>query len=235
MPSTRLKQTLGFFLIPAAAFLFSRAVAVFWGASGSDAQRVITEETARRVVKALDAFGLAHRRLPTEEEGLAPLSPGYLDTVPGDAWGRSFAYVPSVDNRWADVISYGSDGERGGAGAAADISGRFGSPMLQRPALVDVVARMSFFAVLLVGLVGARRSAWAAGMLAGTAALFGLLLLATVATVIDLSPAGVLTSVLILCCGTGSIAILRRAPGSSVLTSGAALCAYAVLAQLIAE
>jgi hypothetical protein len=235
MPSTHLKQTLGFFLIPAAAFLFARTVAVCWGDSGSDPQRLVTEETARQIVKALDAFGVAHRRLPTVEEGLAPLSPGYLDTVPNDAWGRSFAYAPSVDNRWADVTSYGSDGEPGGAGAAADISGRYGSPMLQRPALVDVLARMSFFAVLLVGFLGAHRFAWAAGVLAGTATLFGLLLLATVATVIDLSLAGASTSIVILSCFTGSIAVLRRTPGSSALTSGVALCAYALLAKLIAE
>jgi general secretion pathway protein G len=235
MLSTHLKQTLGFFLVPAAAFLFSRAVAVCYGDSASAAQRVITEETARRIVKALDAFGVAHHRLPTAEEGLAPLSPGHLDTAPNDAWGRSFAYAPSVDNRWADVISYGGDGEPGGTGEAADISGRFGSPMLQRPALVDVLARMSFFAVLLVGFLLARRSAWAAGMLAGAAALFGVLLLATVATAIDLSPAGVLTLVVILSCLTGSIAVLRRTPGSSALTSGAALWAYVLLGKLIAE
>jgi general secretion pathway protein G len=235
MLSTHLKQTFGFFLVPAAVFLFSRAVTVGWGDSGSDTRRVITEESARRIVKALDAFRVTHHRLPTAEEGLAALSPGYLDTAPSDAWGRSFAYAPSVDNRWADVISYGSDGEPGGKGAAADISGRFGSPMLQRPVLVDVLARMALLAVLLIGLLRARRSPWAAGMLAGTATLFGLLLLATVAAVIDLSPAGVWTAVVILSCLTGSIAVLRRTPGATVLTAGAALCAYVMLGKLIAE
>jgi general secretion pathway protein G len=235
MPSSRLKQALGFCLVPVAVLLFSRGVTVCWGDSSSNAQRVITEDTARRIVKALDAFGIAHHRLPTVEEGLAPLLPDYLDTAPSDAWGHSFAYVPSRDSRWADVISYGRDGEPGGSGAAADISGRFGSPTLQRPVAVDILARMTFLAVLLVGVLGSRRSAWAAGMLAGTASLFGLVLLATVASVIDLSLAGGLTLVVVLSCLTGSIAVLWRAPGSSALTTVAALCAYVLLGNLIAE
>jgi general secretion pathway protein G len=235
MPSSRLKQALGFCLVPLAVFLFSRGVTVYWVDSSSNAQRVITEDTARRIVKALDAFGAAHHRLPKVEEGLAPLSPDYLDTVPSDAWGRSFTYAPSVDSRWADVISYGRDGELGGSGAAADISGRFGSPMLQRPVVVDIVARMTLFAVLTVGLLAAHRSEWAAGILAGTATVFGLVLLATVANVIDLSPAGVSRFTVVLSCLTGSLAVLWRAPGSSAVTVVAAVCAYLLLGNLIAE
>jgi general secretion pathway protein G len=235
MPSTHIKHALGFLLVPVLDFLFARGVTACYGELANDTRHLITEETARRITQALDTFRVAHHRIPTAVEGLAPLSPDYVDAVPRDAWDRPFVYAPSVDNRWADIISYGADGKPGGRGDAADISATFGSPNLYQHALVDLLARGSFFLVLLAGFLGARRSAWAAGMLAGTAALLGLVLLAVVATVLDASPTGVLTSIVTLGCLTGSIAVLRRTPGAPALTSTAILCAYVLLGKLIAE
>jgi general secretion pathway protein G len=50
---------------------------------------------------------------------------GYLDShiVPRDGWKHEFVYlVPGPDNAPYEIISYGSDGEPGGTGDAADIS-----------------------------------------------------------------------------------------------------------------
>ena len=50
---------------------------------------------------------------------------GYLDSpqVPHDPWDRPYLYlVPSRSGRSFEIITYGSDGEPGGEGEAADLS-----------------------------------------------------------------------------------------------------------------
>lgn len=200
-----------------------------------DARRAITEDSARRLVRALDTFRLAHRRLPKMEEGLAALVPESFETVPLDAWGNPFVYVPSADGRWADVVSLGADGEPGGRGESSDISGRFGSANLALPAWVNVVGNVLFPSLLVIGGFAARRSAFVAGMLAGTATMFGVLLLAAVAAPLDFSVTGIAALLATLGCFSGSIAIFRRTPGSRLLAPTAALCAYTLLSTLINE
>lgn len=47
----------------------------------------------------------------------------YIDTeVPLDPWGNEYVYkVPGANNLPYEIISYGSDGEKGGEGSAEDI------------------------------------------------------------------------------------------------------------------
>ncbi|MCE9615852.1 MAG: type II secretion system major pseudopilin GspG [Lentisphaerae bacterium] len=88
---------------------------------------------------ALQVYHMQNSMYPTQEQGLEalcrlPTTPpvpasypdeGYLDThnLPLDQWGRPYVYlVPGTDNQPYEVISYGSDGEPGGTGDAADIS-----------------------------------------------------------------------------------------------------------------
>ena len=78
-------------------------------------------------------------RYPTGQQGLealcrkpttAPIPPayeegGYLKKpgIPRDEWGNAFVYmVPGPDGTPYEILSYGSDGEPGGEGEAADIS-----------------------------------------------------------------------------------------------------------------
>jgi general secretion pathway protein G len=234
MISTRAKCAVAFLLAPTLAFSFARAVAAYHGEAASDTRRIVTQETARRLILVLDAFRAAHHRLPSANEGLELLSPGYLETIPADGWGRPFAYTPSVDNMWADVVSYGADGKPGGTGDAADVSGRVGSLALRPPAFVDFLAEMVFFAILLIGLLGSGRSPWAAGMLSGTSAFCALLLFSVITAAFELSLMAVLAPLAALLCLTGSLAVLRRTPGAPVLASGSALCAYALLGKLFA-
>jgi len=88
---------------------------------------------------ALQLYQMEQGRIPTQEQGLQALCTcptvepiperypenGYLDsrTVPLDPWGHPYVYlVPGTTGEPYEIISYGSDGEPGGTGEAADIS-----------------------------------------------------------------------------------------------------------------
>ncbi len=88
---------------------------------------------------ALQIYQLEQGHLPTQEQGLEALChkprqapvpeqyppAGYLDkrSLPKDPWGRPYIYlVPGRSSEPFEILSYGSDGEPGGDGTAADIS-----------------------------------------------------------------------------------------------------------------
>ena len=82
---------------------------------------------------ALDLYYLDVGRYPSSSEGLAALAqrPGGATTwngpylkggiVPNDPWGHPYIYRSPSEHGDYDVISYGSDGQEGGTGTAADI------------------------------------------------------------------------------------------------------------------
>jgi general secretion pathway protein G len=83
---------------------------------------------------ALDLFYLDAGRFPSSGEGLAALvqrTPGvtswngpYLKggSVPADPWSHAYVYRAPGEHGPYDIVSYGSDGQEGGSGVAADIS-----------------------------------------------------------------------------------------------------------------
>jgi general secretion pathway protein G len=83
---------------------------------------------------ALDLFFLDTGRYPSSSEGLAALvqRPGAIaswngpyvkgGTIPNDPWGNPYVYRAPGQHGAYDLISYGSDGQEGGTGAAADIT-----------------------------------------------------------------------------------------------------------------
>jgi general secretion pathway protein G len=83
---------------------------------------------------ALDLFYLDAGRFPSTSEGLAALvkqTPGvsawngpYLrgGNVPNDPWSHGYVYRSPGEHSPYDILSYGSDGQEGGSGVAADIS-----------------------------------------------------------------------------------------------------------------
>jgi general secretion pathway protein G len=83
---------------------------------------------------ALDLFYLDLGRYPSGSEGLAALTerPGSADgwsgpylrggLVPNDPWGHSYLYRAPAERGPYEIISFGSDGQEGGSGTAADIS-----------------------------------------------------------------------------------------------------------------
>ena len=92
----------------------------------------------KQLKTAVNLFYAEQHRYPSQEEGLRALVQkpegiraedfprgGYLDTldVPRDPWGRDYIYLaPGRHGEPFEIISYGSDGEPGGEGDAADIS-----------------------------------------------------------------------------------------------------------------
>jgi general secretion pathway protein G len=83
---------------------------------------------------ALDLFYLDAGRFPSTAEGLAALvrpTPGvaawngpYLKggNVPSDPWNNAYVYRAPGEHSPYDIVSYGSDGQEGGSGLAADLS-----------------------------------------------------------------------------------------------------------------
>jgi general secretion pathway protein G len=83
---------------------------------------------------ALDLFYLDAGRFPSTSEGLAALmqrTPGvaawngpYLkgNVLPTDPWSHPYVYRAPGNHAPYEITSYGSDGQEGGSGLAADIS-----------------------------------------------------------------------------------------------------------------
>ena len=86
--------------------------------------------------RALGAFRIDVGSYPTSEEGLAALvtkpsdsakaskwNGPYLEkTAPLDPWGKPYIYRSPGSKSDYELISYGKDGQPGGAGDAADLS-----------------------------------------------------------------------------------------------------------------
>ena len=88
---------------------------------------------------ALQLYRMEQNRYPTQEQGLkalcvkpviAPLPEkypveGYLESnkLPKDPWNHDYIFIsPGRNQELYEIISYGSDGEPGGSGDAADVS-----------------------------------------------------------------------------------------------------------------
>src|ERR1700726_1811830 len=83
---------------------------------------------------ALDLFNLDVGRYPSTAEGLTALvrptaglaawNGPYLkgNIVPKDPWNSPYVYRAPAEHGAYDIVSYGSDGQEGGSGVAADIS-----------------------------------------------------------------------------------------------------------------
>lgn len=103
----------------------------------SDQAKVTVAETQlSNIANALDLYRLDNSHYPSTQQGLEALvskpsgSPeprnwnpdGYLKNVPEDPWGSEYQYVSPGTEGPYDLYSYGSDGQEGGDGDAADIS-----------------------------------------------------------------------------------------------------------------
>jgi general secretion pathway protein G len=100
----------------------------------SDARSKAAKIQIESFASALDLYFLDTGRYPNSSEGLTSLvrRPGntlpwngpYLKgaTVPNDPWGNPYVYRMPGQHGTYDLISYGSDGNEGGTGAASDIT-----------------------------------------------------------------------------------------------------------------
>ena len=224
----------GFVMLPLLVCGFARLAANLFPDTHADAHQTAALLAARNLVEALDEFCKTHERMPAAGEGLAALAPRYADAPPTDPWNNPFVYRASPRRQWADVLSYGADGKPGGKGVAGDVSGRYGILGSHSPAALNAAAAAVFFSLPLLGLIGARRRDWAAGLLAGASAVCALLLFALLSTTLRaLSLSSVLPAVVALSCLTGSAALFQRAAGARFLTIAAISAAALVIADLI--
>jgi general secretion pathway protein G len=93
----------------------------------------VTKAQIDALEKALDQYRLDTRRYPTSEQGLQALvakptneanwnGPYLKKAVPNDPWGRPYIYRNPGQRGDFDLVSYGRDGQPGGAGEDADIT-----------------------------------------------------------------------------------------------------------------
>ena len=94
------------------------AIGVFQVYGDSQVQTTIL--AMGKVNERVEIYMLRKKKAPSTSEGLSSVFSG--EPVPQDSWGRDFVYVsPGPNGRPYDLISYGSDGQEGGNGNAADI------------------------------------------------------------------------------------------------------------------
>ena len=86
-----------------------------------------TKVQMKNIGQALKLYRLQHGKYPNSGEGLQVLATAgtggkrYLDSIPKDPWGHDYVYLsPGVHGDF-DILSYGVDGQAGGAGMDADI------------------------------------------------------------------------------------------------------------------
>ena len=83
-------------------------------------------EKAKQDIKAfegaLSLYKLDNFRYPDSGQGLSVLAGKYMEKVPNDPWGNPYQYVYPGSSGSYDIISYGADGQAGGADVDADIT-----------------------------------------------------------------------------------------------------------------
>lgn len=100
-----------------------------------DARVMAARQDIASLMQALRLYRLDTQSYPSTEQGLPALterpagSPlpvnwkagGYLERLPLDPWGTPYAYLNPGLYGEIDIFSFGSDGQSGGEGNAADI------------------------------------------------------------------------------------------------------------------
>ncbi len=228
---TQRGYAVGFAAAPILFLVFLQLAGTFSSDAGADRRPATALATARSLVESLERYRSRHQYFPTAKDGLNALVPEQLDRIPQDPWGNAFVYEVGPKGL-ADVRSFGADGQPGGRGDAADISGRFGVQQDRGSGYLTMIGQAGFFGVLVTGFLGANRWRWAAGLLSGSGAVCAVLLLAAVRRV-QPSLAVLLPFVVAICCMAGSVALFRRARGASALTFTAVFIAYLILSDLI--
>lgn len=196
-------------------------------------KRVSALATARMLAALLDQYRADQMRLPDARSGLSVLVPTYMDRLPLDPWGHPFVYTVGNDIMWADVTSYGADGQSGGTANAGDISARFGPLTPSRPWSVQMLEDLVSLLVPLTAFACASWWLWARSVFAGIAALYGVLLLALLGNSLDiflLVPVAVA-----IACLAGSLQLLTRPRGGVLMTAVAVVIAHTLLAVLVTE
>jgi general secretion pathway protein G len=207
---------LGFLIAPVFMLTLGGVVSMAFVGLDTTGQYGIAIAGARDLAAAVDRYRGRHQHVPDAKQGLHALVPEFMDHVPDDPWGHPYVYETTGPN-WADVLSYGSDGQPGGNGAGADISARFGRLGSHPPGYLRPLAALVLAALPLAAALTARRWRWSATALAGMSAFWAIILLATVnPTTRSMVPW--LSFSASLACLVGAIALLQELPYAVVVS-----------------
>lgn len=102
-----------------------------------EARVTVATADMQSISSALKMYRLDNKSYPTTSQGLAALvekptsgpppqrwhSEGYLSELPQDPWGNAYVYRSPGANAAFDLMSLGADGQIGGEGLDADLSG----------------------------------------------------------------------------------------------------------------
>jgi len=100
-----------------------------------EARRTATKVQIKNIEQALHTYEMDNGNYPSTEQGLDALvkkptigripikykEGGYMTKIPKDPWGTPYLYICPGAHGDFDLISYGSDREKGGDGKNADI------------------------------------------------------------------------------------------------------------------
>jgi len=100
-----------------------------------DARIIAAKQDIATMMQALKLYKLDNQRYPTTEQGLQALvtkptagpaangwkTGGYIEKLPKDPWGNPYQYLSPGIRGEVDLLSFGADGQAGGADNDADI------------------------------------------------------------------------------------------------------------------
>jgi general secretion pathway protein G len=218
---------LGLAIVPLFLLGVASAVTTLYEGLEASGKYGIAIASVRDLAAAVDRYRSRYQHVPDTKQGLAALVPEFIERVPEDPWGHPYVY-DSTDPLWADVVSYGADGQAGGSGAGADISARFGRLGSRPPGYLHPLTTIVLTALPIAAALGAERRRWCATGLAGMCAFWAVLLLATVSPTTR-STLPWLSFAAGLSCLAGAIALLRRLPHAPIFSLVAVIVAYVLL------
>lgn len=223
---------IGLLLTPLFLLWFAVAITTLFDGLDTTGEYGLGITGARDLAAAIDRYRARYHHVPDAKEGLAALVPDFVAQLPRDPWGHPYVYE-STGPLWADVVSYGADGEPGGSGGGADISARFGRLGSRPPGFVRQLASMVMIALPILAALTAGRRHWVRSALAGMSAFWGVILLATVGTALRTSIVPWLSFTVGVACLVGTVAVLRNLPHAPLVSLVSISIAYLLLQYLV--
>lgn len=224
---------LGLLIAPLVMLVMGRLVSAVAVGLDTTGEYGVAIADARDLTAALDRYRARYHHIPDAKHGLAALQPEFIEHVPIDPWGHAYVYEPTGP-QWADVLSYGADGQPGGSGEGADISARFGRLGSRPPGFLRALSTLILAGLPLAAALAAGRRRWCATALAGMSAFWAVILLSTMnPTMKSMVPWFSFTAS--LACLVGAIALLRELPYATLVSLLSIVVAHLLLQYVVAS
>jgi general secretion pathway protein G len=223
---------LGLLVTPLFLLCFALAITALFDGLDTTGEYGLGITGARDLAAAIDRYRGRYHHVPDPKEGFSALVPEFISHVPKDPWGHPYVYE-STGPEWADVVSYGADGQPGGTGGGADISARFGRLGSRPPGFLRQLASIVLIALPIAAALMANRRRWCRTALAGMSAFWAVILLATVGTALRTSIVPWISFGVGLACLVGAIALLRELAQAPLVSLLSITVAYLMVQYLV--